>query len=138
MADEFDFEYVHKKRFFIWIVTALAVAAVAFVGQILFVAIALVGIWFSESRSIKDPLRGFATWMWVLPAALTASIIGSFVYLTSLPLAVVQGTSPEVNPYVNPLALLIFLGLPTLAFFIGFSGSRFMIRRARRKQGLEA
>lgn len=134
MAEEFEFAYVSKKRGFLWIVTAIAVAAVGFYPYLTYVVVALIGIWFSEFRFIKNHELGVETWMWVLPIGLLVGDVAALVYFTSLPLAVVRGSDPTLNPWLSLLAIFVFLAQPAIFFFGGFLGSRLAIRKARKNQ----
>jgi hypothetical protein len=138
MAEELKFAYVSKNRWFIWALIAVAIISLALADPfIIYIGIALVGIWVSEFRFMSNPARGLKTWMVVLPLALLVGIVGVVVVVANLPAAQVAGKDQSANPLLSALALYTLAAVPTVAYLAGFTGSRLAIRSALKRQSAE-
>ena len=138
MAEELKFAYVSKNRWFIWALIAVAIISLALADPfIIYIGIALVGIWVSEFRFMANPTRGLKAWMVVVPLVLVAGIIGVVVTVALLPAAQVSGKDQSANPILSVLALFTLAAVPTFAYLAGFTGSRIAIRAAVKRQAAE-
>ena len=138
MAEELKFAYVSKNRWFIWALIAVAIISLALADPfIIYIGIALVGIWVSEFRFMSNPTRGLKTWMVVAPLALLVGIVGVVVVVANLPAAQVAGKDQSANPLLSALALYTLAAVPTVAYLAGFTGSRLAIRSALKRQSAE-
>ena len=138
MAEELKFAYVSKNRWFIWALIAIAIISLALGDPfIIYIGIALVGIWVSEFRFMANHARVLQTWMVVLPLALAAGIIGVVAAVAMLPAAQVEGTDKSAHTLLSVLAVYTLLAVPTFAYFAGFTGSRLAIRAAIKRQPAE-